>query len=264
MLSGYEVVNNVNKGTAAFDTHLHDCFEINFVLSDDIEIIIEDKMFLSKSGDIFIFPPYTFHKVDSKNKPFSRFVLFFNEASTLTACSALKPAISSLKNQSYFVLSPDKNSLDRIFNIFENACADNLADNIFDDYKKITVIGELLSTILPMLEENNSALSQKNSEILNILSYINQNFSENISIEDIALHFGMSQTTLWHMMKENIALSPKEYLIKTRLAKASELLSKGVSVTETAEKTGFNSYAHFIRIFTKYMGTSPYKYGKNN
>ena len=69
MLSGYEVVNNVNKGTAAFDTHLHDCFEINFVLSDDIEIIIEDKMFLSKSGDIFIFPPYTFHKVDSKNKP---------------------------------------------------------------------------------------------------------------------------------------------------------------------------------------------------
>ncbi|MBR4876856.1 MAG: helix-turn-helix transcriptional regulator, partial [Rhodocyclaceae bacterium] len=117
---------------------------------------------------------------------------------------------------------------------------------------------------IPLIKCDKVVTPQKSSEILEILSYINQNLAENISVEDIASKFGMSQTTLWHIMKETLAISPKAYLLKTRLAKASELLIQGASVTEAAEKTGFNSYAHFIRIFTKYMGTPPYKYGKNN
>lgn len=77
MIDKYSVEDNINSGEAVFDTHLHDTYEINFMLTPGIEVVIENKFFLSRRGDIFIFPPYTFHKIDSKGAPFSRFLLFF-------------------------------------------------------------------------------------------------------------------------------------------------------------------------------------------
>ena len=266
MLRGFDIKNNLNKGTAVFDTHLHDQFEINFILSDGIEVLIEDKLFLSQKGDIFIFPPYTFHRIDSGNKPFSRYLMFFDEASTLAACSALQPAIAALKNSNFLASVPDDAGIKELLKLFEVAHKEKTAVHPLSDYKTVTAIGNVLSFIIPLLKRDDSPRHSPETEheILRVLNHINHHLGEDLSVEAIAKHFGMSSTTLWHMMKNSIRLSPKEYIVKMRIAKATELLANGASVTETAEKAGFNSYAHFIRTFTKHIGISPYRYGKTS
>ena len=66
------------------------------------------------------------------------------------------------------------------------------------------------------------------------------------------------------MIKHATGISTKEYILKKRISLAMDLLINDMSVTEVSNRCGFNSYAHFIRTFTKIVGISPYKYGKRS
>ena len=57
-----------------------------------------------------------------------------------------------------------------------------------------------------------------------ILSYINDNISQDLSVDSIAKHFNMSRNNLYEIMHKRLGISPKEYIINTRIAKAVELL----------------------------------------
>lgn len=264
MINGYIIENNLSSGTAVFDTHLHDKYEINFMLTDNIEVIIEDKFYISKCGDVFIFPPFTFHKIDSNKLPFSRFLMFFDEYSILSSASSLSPAISLLKSNKTPVVHLDNYKADKLLGLFEKAYNAQHMPSIFEDFKNIALFGNILCYILENAESPYSEDSYYSAgKISKILTYVNNNISENLSVEKIAGQFNISTTTLWHMMRSSLGITLKEYITKIRIAKAMELLHKGLSVTEVSNRSGFNSYAHFIRTFKKSVGTPPHKYAKN-
>ena len=54
-----------------------------------------------------------------------------------------------------------------------------------------------------------------------------------------------------------MGLSIQEYLIRTRLNKACELLKKGISIQKVSNLVGYNDQFAFSKIFKKYMGISP-------
>ena len=97
-----------------------------------------------------------------------------------------------------------------------------------------------------------------------ILSYVTENIANDLIVSDICEKFNISKSALWDLMKKNIGISLKEYIIRVRISHAMDLLTDGLSVTEVSNRCGFNSYAHFIRTFTKIVGFPPYKYGKLN
>lgn len=53
-----------------------------------------------------------------------------------------------------------------------------------------------------------------------------------------------------------------EYVIQLRVLEAQRLLRQGVSVQEAGERSGFQTYAHFIRTFSAISGISPKQYAK--
>lgn len=264
MIDKYVIENNLNSGKAVFDTHLHDIYEINFMMTDNVEVIIEDKFFLSQRGDIFIFPPYTFHRIDSKKMPFSRFLMFFDENTMLSASASLSQAISLLKRSCPPVIHMSEAKSAGLISVFTKAYDAFKSDGRFHDLKNISLFGEILCFILENSDscENVPTLVPA-SKISKILTYVNKNLDENLNIEKIAEKFGISTTTLWHMSKDCLGMSLKAYILKMRIARATQLLRDGLSVTEVSNRSGFNSYAHFIRTFTKSVGISPYKYAKN-
>lgn len=264
MLNNYIIKNNLNSGKDIFDTHLHDKFEINFMLTENVEVVIEDKFFLSQRGDVFIFPPFTFHKIDSNGMEFSRFLMFFNERSMTAAAPVLSPALTALRQTRPLVVHLKREQIKKMLELFGSAYNQYIKNDIFSDFENICSFGKIITYII----QNIDTASPKNDvpdvhhEISKILSYVNNNIDENLTVEGISKKFNVSTTTLWHMMRSNIGISLKEYILKIRIAKAMELLNSGLSVTEVSNRTGFNSYSHFIRTFTKSVGTSPYQYGK--
>ena len=100
--------------------------------------------------------------------------------------------------------------------------------------------------------------------IYKILRYIDENFSRDISMNDLSEITGLSSDYMSRKFKEVLHMPPSEYLRKFRIARAMELLcTTDMSVTEVAEQTGFSDVSLFSRVFKQAVGIPPVSYKKN-
>jgi AraC-like DNA-binding protein len=102
--------------------------------------------------------------------------------------------------------------------------------------------------------------SQMQRLIRKVIVYLNGHYSEPFSRKDLAHHFGVSARYLSRCFRQEMGITPLEYLNRYRMRKAKELLKSGQNVTETALAVGFSSVSYFNRLFKKEVGISPSVY----
>lgn len=103
----------------------------------------------------------------------------------------------------------------------------------------------------------------KNSKInlMQVVEYINQNYNQDIYLEQIAEMFQTSSKYLSRIIKEGLGVGFHQYLSKVRIDNAKKLLlSTSLTIREVAEQTGFNNQNTFLRMFDKLEGLTPTQY----
>ncbi|MBN1993239.1 MAG: helix-turn-helix domain-containing protein [Anaerolineae bacterium] len=96
------------------------------------------------------------------------------------------------------------------------------------------------------------------------LAYLHQNYQHPLSRQEIADAIGVSKNYLSHIFRQELGLSPWEYLNRYRIKQAKELLScTSQSVTEVAFQVGFNNPPYFSRVFRDQTGLSPSEYRRS-
>ena len=91
--------------------------------------------------------------------------------------------------------------------------------------------------------------------------YINNHFSEKIRIQDLAKHIGISRSYLVKLMRQETGMSPQEYLIETRMRRASDLLSRSNDpVRNIAAECGYEDALAFSKVFKSRFGVNPSDY----
>ena len=97
------------------------------------------------------------------------------------------------------------------------------------------------------------------------LSYIEQNFQNNITIEDIASFYGLNRSYFGKIFHDSIGKSPQEFLISYRMTKAAELLKlTSLSIADIGNAVGYPNQLHFSRAFKNTYGTSPRSWRNEN
>ena len=97
------------------------------------------------------------------------------------------------------------------------------------------------------------------------LSYIEQNFQNNITIEDIAAFCGLNRSYFGKIFHDTIGKSPQEFLISYRMTKAAELLKlTSLSVADIGNAVGYPNQLHFSRASKNVYGTSPRSWRNTN
>lgn len=97
--------------------------------------------------------------------------------------------------------------------------------------------------------------------ILPALSYINDNYAEDIDLSEISALLGFDPSYFCRIFKSAIGATFTEYLNFVRVCKAEKLLAKGTgTVLEIADAVGISSVSYFNRIFRKYHSCSPRYY----
>lgn len=132
--------------------------------------------------------------------------------------------------------------------------------NIFSDIWLLILeeIKEVESRQMPVKQ-----ISQ--DRIQTMMSFIQQNYQNKVSLADIALSAAVSKRECLRCFQQCISTTPYEYLMDYRTEMAARLLkTTDAPVTWVAEQTGFSNSAYFGKIFKKAKGLTPGEYRKKN
>lgn len=131
------------------------------------------------------------------------------------------------------------------------------------DGYQLSVIGNLymLAYKLLTMSSNNKILpNMKIEKIKPAMLYIEQNFSNPITLAELADECSMSPNYFCRCFKNITSETPIGYITRYRVEMACEFLLAGMSITDTAYSCGFNDISYFINTFKQRMGISPKKY----
>lgn len=250
--------------------HKHDFFEIYFFISGDVTYIIEGKSYTLKPWDIILINNKELHKpVINHGAIYERIVIWVNPAfisKMSTPDSDLNMCFESTFKNKYNLLRPGTETLNIIKVILGKLNRILFADSFGAEILKELYLTELIVflnrayTDSDLVDIGNDV--SYNSKINKIINYINQNLSEDLSLDALSSRFYSSKYHLLREFKKHTRYTPHEYITLKRLITSKELLRSGMSISDVCTECGFNNYSNFIRSFTKAFNISPKKYAK--
>lgn len=174
-------------------------------------------------------------------------------------------------NQSEPVFSHVKNCYQSMRNKMNEMNGYGL-DNEIEKNSAYLQIKALLFDMLAALYKNNCLLHIKDTNNENeqqienlkkVLSYINENYSSPIRLEDLARLVNLNAQYFCRYFKENIGKTVTAYINEIRIEKAAEAIAEtDQKIITIAQDTGFENVGYFIRRFKREKGVTPSEYRK--
>lgn len=94
-------------------------------------------------------------------------------------------------------------------------------------------------------------------KVFEILSYLNDHITEELSIDALAERFYVSKYHMMRRFRKETGFTIHGYLSDKRLLLARGLIVRGESATDACYRCGFRSYSAFLRAYIKLFGCSP-------
>ena len=101
------------------------------------------------------------------------------------------------------------------------------------------------------------ANSSSNKKMIDVIDYLNEHLTDDISIDFLADTFFLSRYHLMHAFKEETGYTIGNYLTTKRLLLARDLIQQGKPITNVCYECGFRNYSTFSRAYKKNFGSSP-------
>ena len=136
------------------------------------------------------------------------------------------------------------------------------------DYIRDMRINEKLGVLLTLLMEQSwhpesVTVSRKRMELVEIKNYLDEHYTDKISLDDLAEKFFINKFYLSKIFKETYGTTVNNYLISKRITRAKQLLRfTDMTVDEVGVAVGMGDANYFSRMFRKVEGISPRKYRK--
>ena len=133
--------------------------------------------------------------------------------------------------------------------------------------------GLLLEKVIPqnISKSKETTVSLDESRVKEAILYIEEHYSENITLDDLAASIHLSKSECCRCFKRTLQLTPFEYLMKYRIFRAASILQMNVpaprSMSALAFSVGFNNASYFNKVFKQYLHCTPSEYKrkiKNN
>lgn len=100
--------------------------------------------------------------------------------------------------------------------------------------------------------------------ILKVRTYLEEHYTENISLDELASLVNFSPFYLLRVFRETVGLPPHSYLTQLRVAHAKGLISASLPLAEVATAVGFTDQSHLNRHFKALVGVTPGQYARGS
>lgn len=230
------------------ESHIHEYSEILYCQKGAGDILVNNKKIHLKENEFVFIPPNYIHQ--------------YNLVDIDVICAVFSndfiPLFFKLTKGSKLVAEKFKS--DELKNIFESLPTINKSNNIL-------VMAYLNLICNKVLEQGNfekNALTNDSILYQNVISYVSENFNQDISLKKIADIFGYNKKYLSGTLHSLTGMHFTDFIAMYRVECAKKLLTKNseLSVTEISEKCGFTAINTFNRRFKKMTSMTPTQYKK--
>ncbi|WP_160673277.1 AraC family transcriptional regulator [Clostridium sp. C8-1-8] len=225
-----------------------DSFLLMYIAKGEGLLTIEDKTRTIKENDVALINCYEPHKYETNSYLETLWIHFDG--------NVIKDYFNLIK----------KDNVHAIFSTEGTLIPNYLISivNLFKEGQRINEplisceIQRILAELYNLSTGNQSTTLHSSSFINTSISYINNNFKNKLSLQDIASKVSISPFHFSRLFKKETGYSPYEYIIITRLNHAKKLLkTTNMLIKEIAFECGFNSESNFIINFKKHTSMSP-------
>lgn len=251
--------------------NLHNEAIFGFVKSGSIIIDIDDKKTLLTENDIyFISPSRKYYFLDNKTAAIEVVSLNFSNATAVSQDYIPQSVMRALVNGNcspFAKISPNENS----YAFMQSALADvKRAESEKPEYFQLLVYSKMYGLFYELFSNGYIKIldvemrSKKYRALLRVTHYIDEHYSEGVSLEEVAEATGISRYYVSHLFKELMDNTFVGYVNELRLNHAAMLLVTTDSpIIEIASKSGFNNLSNFNRAFKMYFNKTPSTYRKS-
>lgn len=96
--------------------------------------------------------------------------------------------------------------------------------------------------------------------LIRVRQYLDSHYDKRVGLEDLAEVANLSRFHLQRQFSRHIGVSPKNYLLHRRSARAAQLLGRGLETAQVAVLTGFADQSHLTKIFKRFVGMTPARF----
>lgn len=135
------------------------------------------------------------------------------------------------------------------------------------DAKKLSTLYKLCDHLIQafLLSDRQALTMDSDERLAPVFSYIEEHFSEAISLPDAARQIHVAPTSLSRLFKKNTGITFVQYVTSVRLRHAvSDLTESQLSISDIALNNGFSAASQFNKIFRQYFDVAPGEYRKQS
>lgn len=276
-------IQNVNH-VFQIPVHWHDELEIIYVRGGSLNVNISGENYVGTPGDAFVVSPGNLHFMGSHSLDADYYTFLFRlefmsfQTNDLLEQSVMSPLKSGKKIITPVIGQSVKDLCEQLIRIQTNrmqlcdvALNTTIPPEPVMESQYAGELSRMMDTKIVLLQffrrmwekeflvENDT--SGRNATEKEMISYIQQNFTEEISLKAFGAQFHLSEKYISRYFKEHFHITLSQYVNHLRLEHARQLLQDTTqSVTEVALRSGFENVSYFIRCFKKMYGVSPLQY----
>lgn len=255
---GFSYMHKISEKMASSSSHVDkDLVGIYMLISGDVDFVIEGKRYHLEPNDIVLINNNErHHSVVGENTP-CEFILLLIDIDFFIKndCTDFAGMVFNRMLGTNNIISGKRAVKDGIYDIFMRLERYTGEENVCLPVVK-SVITELLYNLNRRFEKT-SASGYGNNKAKEIVEFINDNLTEELSLDLIAERFFITKPYLCRMFREQTGFTIKRYIQYKRIVMVRELCFEGMPVGEACLNAGFNSYSGFYRAYVKIMNESP-------
>ena len=242
--------------------HYHDFHKLILVLKGNAKYYIEGLEYELMPFDFVLVNRYLIHRpqVEDVREDYDRIILYLKD-DFLKSFGLLDSFDKAKELKSYVVRFSAGISAD-IFNLFSAIESDIRKENTEYAGKLLTRI-DLLRALISF---NKACIAEDfgfkpearyNRKVIELIGYIGDNLSENLSIDLLADKFYMSKYHMMRIFKNETGYSIHQYITEKRILLAKTYILGGMPATTACLECGFKDYSSFSRAFKNQLGILP-------
>ncbi|ABR35561.1 AraC family ligand binding domain-containing protein [Clostridium beijerinckii] len=238
-----------------FPNHFHDYYVIGFIENGKRYLSCKNKQYIIETGDLIVFNPgdiHTCEQIDNRTLDYR--------------CINIKKDV--MKKITFEITGKEYLPNFMEFVLFRNELTSSLKElhlMIMEEEKDLKKEELFLFIIEQLIREYSNPVSEMtiqeaSAEIKTVCDYLENNYMENITLNQLSNLTGLSKYYLLHSFTKQKGISPYNYLQTIRIGKAKKMLEQGIAPIDVAFKTGFTDQSHFTNFFKKLIGLTPKQY----